>query len=86
VRLLDHRRYSRAVTVRLRRSPAAEAQPSGSTLLGPWAGAAALPVTVAAAKPAWRLLTECTFLPLTYTGGLQCFDAVGWAAGRASGL
>jgi len=25
-------------------------------------------------------------LPLTFCDCLQCFDAVGWAAGRASGL
>jgi len=29
-------------------------------------------------------LVCCEFLFLLY--GLQCFDAVGWAAGRASGL
>jgi len=33
-------------------------------------------------------VTLCThyFLVAVYTGCLQCFNAVGWAAGRASGL
>ena len=26
------------------------------------------------------------FISVVLTEGLQCFDAVGWAAGRASGL
>jgi len=28
----------------------------------------------------------CCLILLTYLLGLQCFDAVGWVAGRASGL
>ena len=37
----------------------------------------------------WTLLLrtfKCFMLPLCCCGCLQCFDAVGWVAGRASGL
>ena len=45
-----------------------------------------VPKPDAGRKVCFQFILSCLYVIIIYRNCLQCFDAVGWVAGRASGL